>query len=129
MSKKTLKPVVMAAGAVVIGSLALAGTAFAMSPLAQGYLLAASSADDKPKEGSCGEGQCGGDMAAAATPAAEGTPVADDKAADGSCGEGQCGADRMGAAAPAAAGTPVAEDGSDDAAADDKADAEGTCNG
>jgi uncharacterized low-complexity protein len=128
MSKKTLKPVVMAAGAVMIGSLALAGTAFAMSPLAQGYLLAAGAAgDDKPKEGSCGEGSCGegqcgadkpADTAAAATPAAAATAT-DDKAADGSCGEGQCGADMAADATPAA----------DAAAAEDKTHAEGTCNG
>ena len=58
MSNKTSKSVVMVAGALVLGSMALANSAFAMSPLGQGYALAASDHGDHA-EGKCGEGKCG----------------------------------------------------------------------
>lgn len=41
---------------VALAGLVLSGTAFAVEPLAQGYMLAASHA---AAEGKCGEGQCG----------------------------------------------------------------------
>ena len=74
MSSKTMKPLVLAASAGVLG--ALAGSAFALSPLAQGYQVAPG--DDKAQEeGKCGEGSCGEDK---------------DKAhEEGKCGEGSCG--------------------------------------
>ena len=77
MSSKTMKPLVLAASAVVLG--ALAGSAFALSPLAQGYQVAPG--DDKAQEaGKCGEGSCGEDK---------------DKAhEEGKCGEGSCGEDK-----------------------------------
>jgi uncharacterized low-complexity protein len=110
MSSKTLKPLVLAAGAVLIGS--LAGSAFAMSPLSQGYQVAPG--DDKPQaegdmaaaegdgkveeegkcgEGKCGEGSCGADKKAegAAAGAAEGDGKAHE---EGKCGEGSCGEDK-----------------------------------
>lgn len=63
MSTKT-KPAPLALGAALIGSLALSGPAFAMQPLAQGYMLAAADV----AEGSCGgkgaEGSCGADKKA-----------------------------------------------------------------
>jgi uncharacterized low-complexity protein len=60
MNKNSHKPVVLAVGAALAGGLALAGSAFAMQPLAQGYALGA----DQPHhgehtEGKCGEGRCG----------------------------------------------------------------------
>lgn len=56
MSKTTTKP---AAVAVALASgILLAGSTFAMEPLAQGYLLAAPEAA-KAGEGSRGEGKCG----------------------------------------------------------------------
>ena len=56
MSKTTTKP---AAVAVALASgILLAGSTFAMEPLAQGYLLAAPEAA-KAGEGKCGEGKCG----------------------------------------------------------------------
>jgi uncharacterized low-complexity protein len=58
------KPVVIAVGAALAGGLALSASAFAINPLAQGYMLAASVAEGgcgghKGKEGKCGEGRCG----------------------------------------------------------------------
>jgi uncharacterized low-complexity protein len=80
------KPVALALGTALVGGLALSGSAFAMQPLAQGYMLSAASAsvDGKAAEGSCGadkaaEGSCGGDKAKA----------------EGKCGEGKCGMDKM----------------------------------
>ena len=58
MSCNNKKPVVIAIGAALAGGLVLSGSAFAMQPLAQGYMLAAS-AGDKAAEGKCGEGKCG----------------------------------------------------------------------
>jgi uncharacterized low-complexity protein len=69
MTSKILKPATLV-GAVVLGGLALSSSAFAFSPLVQGYALAASTVagEDKPAtEGSCGgdkahhEGSCGAD--------------------------------------------------------------------
>ena len=59
------KSATVAIGAALAGGLVLSGSAFAMQPLAQGYMLAtASVAADKAPEGSCGagkgkEGKCG----------------------------------------------------------------------
>lgn len=65
MSHKSNKPV-FAAGAALAGSLILAGSAFAATPLAQGYMLGAQDAAsaDKTVEARCGakhdgEGKCG----------------------------------------------------------------------
>ena len=76
------KPVAIAIGAALVGGLTLAGSAFAMQPLATGYMVAAASVG----EGACGadkkaaEGSCGGDKTAKA---------------EGKCGEGKCGSDAM----------------------------------
>ena len=50
------KPTAAAIGAALAGGLVLSGSAFAMTSLAQGYMLSASSADAAAKspEGSCG---------------------------------------------------------------------------
>jgi len=60
------KPVALAIGATLASGLMLSGSAFASTPLAQGYLLGAQEAApvEKAKEGSCGadkakEGRCG----------------------------------------------------------------------
>ncbi|MBB6064036.1 EF-hand domain-containing protein [Pseudoxanthomonas broegbernensis] len=55
MSKQ--KSAALALGGALAG-LTLAGSAFAMQPLAQGYMLAAGEAG-KAVEGRCGEGMCG----------------------------------------------------------------------
>jgi len=68
MSSKTSNPTVLMLGAALAGGLVLSGSAFAMEPLAQGYMLAGASV----AEGSCG----------ANGPAAKG----DAKAKEGSCG-------------------------------------------
>ena len=62
-----------------LAGLVLSGSAFAMQPLTQGYMLAATHAG---AEGKCGEGKCGG---------TEAKPTAAKKTAEGKCGEGQCG--------------------------------------
>ena len=69
------KPTAVAIGAALAGGLVLSGSAFAMTSLAQGYMLSASSSDVSAKspEGSCGA----------------------NKAAEGKCGEGKCGMEKM----------------------------------
>lgn len=81
MSHKSNKPVLIVTS--LASSLLLAGSAFAATPLAQGYMLgaqqAAAATADKTAEASCGahkadhEGKCG----------------------EGKCGEGTCGMDKM----------------------------------
>ena len=82
---------------IALAGLTLGGSAFAVEPLSQGYMLAAShaAAEGKCGEGKCGEGKCGegkcGGTAKAPKRAAQ-------KAAEGKCGEGQCGDARFAAA-------------------------------
>lgn len=64
-----------------LAGLVLSGSAFAVQPLAQGYMVAAAHADS---EGKCGEGKCGSNDAKPSKSAAK-------KTAEGKCGEGQCG--------------------------------------
>ncbi|MBX9402293.1 EF-hand domain-containing protein [Lysobacter sp. BMK333-48F3] len=66
------------------------GSAFAMQPLAQGYLLGAAHAG---AEGKCGEGKCGSSKAGAKAAQAE-----------GKCGEGKCGGSKAGGKAAQAEG-------------------------
>jgi uncharacterized low-complexity protein len=85
--------VVLTLGAALIGVSALthaAGNPFAINELSSGYSLAA---NEKGKEGSCGEAKCGANRKAAEDGAAA------DKASEGNCGasktkEGSCGADK-----------------------------------
>lgn len=62
MSQSPRKPVALALG--VLAGLALSPQAFAMTDLAAGYMLGASTHDHghdhKAGEGKCGEGKCGG---------------------------------------------------------------------
>ena len=96
MSGRNLaKPVALAVGAALAGSLITVNTAsadtganpFAMTHLSAGYLLGAAGGDEhkgaegKCGEGKCGEGKCGGDK---------------DKGAEGKCGEGKCGEGKCG---------------------------------
>ena len=85
MSKSNHKPVSLALCTALVGGLALSGSAFAMQPMTQGYLVSATAATggDKAAEGSCG-----------ADKKAEGSCGADKKAAEGKCGEGKCGMDK-----------------------------------
>ena len=77
----------------MLGTTLLAGSAFAMTSLSQGYQVAPG--DDKAaEEGKCGEGSCGGDHA----DAAGGKAGEEGKCGEGKCGEGQCGADKPEAA-------------------------------
>lgn len=101
MSKKqVIKPTVAAVGAAFVGTLAGQAVAdttanpFAMNALSDGYMVA----DTKDMEGRCGEGKCGGSMAAPAKPA-EGQCGGAKAPTEGQCGgakpakpaEGQCG--------------------------------------
>jgi len=74
MSQNSNKPALVAA--TLAGGLLLAGSAFAATPLAQGYMLgaqdAATATADKAGEASCGA-----------------------KKAEGKCGEGKCGMEKM----------------------------------
>jgi len=82
MSSK-FKPAAFAS-ALVLGSMALSQSAFAISPLSHGYQLSSpdgSQGDDKAAEGKCGEGKCGAGMMVGA-----GAGAGEDK-----CGEGKCG--------------------------------------
>ena len=67
---------------VTLAGLVLSGSAFAVTPLAQGYMLGTAHA---AAEGKCGEGKCG---STEAKPQAQKTTT---KTAEGKCGEGQCG--------------------------------------
>jgi uncharacterized low-complexity protein len=98
MMKKSIKPVSLAAGIALAGSLAGIQAAhadanpFGMTALSSGYMTQQASIDDHGKkeekkeaegkcgEGKCGEGKCGGDK--------------DKKDAEGKCGEGKCGGDK-----------------------------------
>jgi uncharacterized low-complexity protein len=121
MSKSNQKPVSLALSAALVGGLALSASAFAMQPLAQGYLLSATAdAGEKAAEGKCGEGKCGMEKVDpdkdGKVSRAEFTSAHADKAdkfdgidtnkdgfidaaehkahSEGKCGEGKCGADK-----------------------------------
>ena len=55
---------------IALTGLALSGSAFAMQPLSQGFMLAAAHVGD---EGKCGEGKCGSDSKPAKSTAASKT--------------------------------------------------------
>jgi len=60
MSKQTNKPIALAVGAALVGGLALSASAFAMTDLSSGYMVASATAGEpKAGEGKCGEGKCG----------------------------------------------------------------------
>lgn len=67
---------------ITLAGLVLSGSAFAVQPLAQGYMLGAAHA---AAEGKCGEGKCG------STEAKPSAQKSASKTAEGKCGEGQCG--------------------------------------
>ncbi len=83
MSHKSNKPV-FAASAALAGSLILAGSAFAATPLAQGYMLGAQEAAATQKTA---EAACGAKHQADAGHAGH----AEHAGHEGKCGEGKCG--------------------------------------
>jgi len=93
MSAKTLS---CAVGAALVGSLAATGAVqaaenpFGATQLESGYMQLAS------KEGSCGEGKCGGDKSESKKEMScgEGKCGGDKSKKEGSCGEGKCGGDK-----------------------------------
>lgn len=80
MSNKSLKPFMLATGAMLLGGLAVSQSAFAVKQLGNGYQVTtpdgAKATEGKCGEGKCGEGKCGANKA---------------KKAEGKCGEGKCG--------------------------------------
>ena len=80
MSSKNKSPLVL--GAALAGGLVLTGSAFAMQPLASGYMASASAV---------AEGSCGAEHKAAEA----GDKMAGEKMAEGKCGEGKCGLAKM----------------------------------
>lgn len=118
---KTNKPLALAVGAALVGGIALSSSAFAMTDLAGGYMVAASTAGEaKAAEGKCGEGKCGiekmdadkdGKVSSAEFATAhngnaskfaahdankDGFITADEVKAhkEGKCGEGKCGGEK-----------------------------------
>ncbi len=87
MSNKTLKPFMLATGAILLGGLAVSQSAFAVKQLGNGYQVTTPDGA-KVAEGKCGEGKCGADKMKAT--AATGT-AAKAKVSEGKCGEGKCG--------------------------------------
>jgi uncharacterized low-complexity protein len=91
MSRNTTPNTTAGILGVALAGLVFSSSAFAVQPLTQGYMLAASHAT---AEGKCGEGKCGADESTAAK--AKGSAAK--KTVEGKCGEGQCGDARFAAA-------------------------------
>ena len=82
MSKQTIKPITLVAGAALAATLAATPAQadvnpFGMSALAGGYMVA----DAKATEGKCGEAKCGSNKAA-------------EKVEEAKCGEAKCGSNK-----------------------------------
>lgn len=129
MSKSPSRPAFLAVTTVLIGGITLAGSTFAMQPLAQGYLLSAQDAaaaadaqasDKKGEEGKCGlskadtdkDGKVSraefdaahpgkGDRFTALDTNQDGSIDATEAKAhkEGKCGEGKCGEGKCGGSA------------------------------
>lgn len=82
MSNKSLKPLMLATGAMLLGGLAVSQSAFAVKQLGNGYQVTTPDGA-KAAEGKCGEGKCGADKA-----------KMEGKCGEGKCGEGKCGANK-----------------------------------
>jgi len=114
MSEKILKPVSLAVGLALAGSLAGASVAqadsspFAVTALSSGYMTTqhlgegscggAKEEESKGKEGKCGEGKCGGEKGEKGEQGEKGEEgkCGGDKGEEGKCGgdkgeEGKCG--------------------------------------
>jgi uncharacterized low-complexity protein len=96
--KHLKKPVALAIGAAIAGSMAMTSVAqaaaYSATDLGSGYATVTaegSCGGDKGKEGKCGEGKCGGDKKGAEGKCGEGKCGAHDKGQEGKCGEGKCG--------------------------------------
>lgn len=94
-STKSRKSVAIAVGTALAGGLTLTGSAFAMQPLSQGYLLGSSvvATSKSVADATCGAGKkaessCGASKKAEASCGAN-------KKAEGKCGEGKCGVAMM----------------------------------
>ena len=85
MSHKSMKPFMLATGALLLGGLAVSQSAFAVKQLGSGYQVNTPDGT-KAAEGKCGEGKCGAEMKKDAAA----------KTAEGKCGEGKCGGMKAG---------------------------------
>ena len=97
------KPLALALGAAIAGSLAAASVAnaspFSLTSLASAYMSpeGTGGADKGTHEGKCGEGKCGADKVKCEGKCGEGKCGADKAKGDGKCGEGKCGEGKCGA--------------------------------
>ncbi len=104
MSKKSMKPVSLAIGAVFVTSLAANNVAaetdvdanpFAMNELSGGYMQLAYGGGGGDKkadgEGKCGEGKCGEKKSDGEGKCGEGKCGEKKSDGEGKCGEGKCG--------------------------------------
>ena len=103
--KHLKKPVALAIGAAIAGSMAMTSVAqaaaYSATDLGSGYastLAEGSCGGDKGKEGKCGEGKCGShdkgkEGKCGEGKCGEGKCGAHDKGKEGKCGEGKCGGD------------------------------------
>jgi uncharacterized low-complexity protein len=94
-STKSRKSIAIAVGTALAGGLSLTGSAFAMQPLSQGYLLGSSTVavSKSIADANCGaskkaESNCGASKKAESNCGAN-------KKAEGKCGEGKCGVAMM----------------------------------
>jgi uncharacterized low-complexity protein len=96
------KPVALAIGAAIAGSMAVTSVAqaaaYTATDLGSGYastLAEGSCGGDKGKEGKCGEGKCGAHDKGEEGKCGEGKCGAHDKGKEGKCGEGKCGGEKQ----------------------------------
>jgi uncharacterized low-complexity protein len=94
--KHLKKPVALAIGAAIAGSMAVTAVAqaaaYTATDLGSGYASTMSEGTcggKKGEEGKCGEGKCGGDKKGE-----EGKCGGDKKGEEGKCGEGKCGGNK-----------------------------------
>jgi uncharacterized low-complexity protein len=97
------KPVALAIGAAIAGSMAVTSVAqaaaYTATDLGSGYastLAEGSCGGAKGEEGKCGEGKCGAHDKGKEGKCGEGKCGAHDKGKEGKCGEGKCGGDKKG---------------------------------
>ncbi len=96
------KPVALAIGAAIAGSMAVTSVAqaaaYTATDLGSGYastLAEGSCGGDKGEEGKCGEGKCGAHDKGEEGKCGEGKCGAHDKGKEGKCGEGKCGGEKQ----------------------------------
>ncbi|MGB0721232.1 MAG: hypothetical protein ACPGU7_02440 [Gammaproteobacteria bacterium] len=93
MSKKSIKPVVAAVGALFAASVTTTAMAdtnpFGMQALDSGYMQVAGS-----HEGKCGSGKCGGEKKSEEAKCGAGKCGGEKKSEEAKCGAGKCGGEK-----------------------------------